>query len=138
VRVNAFEIARYVKMQQAGLYALGPSFAQTCEMAVGISKYKRSELRLFSDQCASDSRVLVDKDTKRKFQVVDDPLVERFKLGSTLRGKDILVLNLLLASSSRFLSMMSPMCSRSIAKEIISVARRPSRSSRLPRVILVT
>jgi hypothetical protein len=133
VRVNAFEIAQYVKMQRAGLYALGPSFAQTCEMAVGISKFKRSELRLFSDQCASDSHVLVDKDTERKFQVVDDPLVERFKLGSTLRGKDILVLNL-------FVGEFQQIFVDDVANvfEIDSVARRPSRSSRLPRVILVT
>ena len=44
----------------------------------------------------------------------------------------------LVASSLRFLSMMSPICSRLMAKEMISIARPPSRSSRLPRVSFVT
>jgi hypothetical protein len=41
-----------------------------------------------------------------------------------------LCLIFLTASSMRFLSMMSPICSRLMENAMISMARRPSRSSR--------
>ena len=139
VRVDALEVAQDVEMERARLYAFRAAFTQPRQMTVRTGELRGSELRFFLDERARDLDVIVDEDAEREPEVVDNALVEVREFRRSFLRELILVLDLLDgASSMRFLSMMSPICSRLMENAMISMARRPSRSSRLSRVTLVT
>ena len=138
VRVDALEVAQDVEMERARLYAFRATFTQSRQMTVRTGELRGSELRFFLDERARDLDVIVDEDAEREPEVVDNALVESASSAAPSFENSYLCLIFLTASSMRFLSMMSPICSRLMENAMISMARRPSRSSRLSRVTLVT
>jgi hypothetical protein len=76
VRVDTFEIAQNIEMEGTRLDAFGPPVAQPGQMAFRVAKLGETQLGLFLDQRPSDTHVLVNENTKGKFQVFNNALVK--------------------------------------------------------------
>src|SRR6202048_3523066 len=82
-------------MEGTRLYAFGPPVAQPGQMAFSVPKLGDTQLGLFLDQRASDTHVLINENTKGKFQVFNNALVKHREFSRSLFRELVLVLVLL-------------------------------------------
>src|ERR1700724_2279990 len=93
--MDAFEVTQNIEMKGTRLYAFGTAFTQPGQMAFRVSKLGNTQLRLFFDQRASNSHVLINKKTKGKLQVFNNALVKHCEFSRAVLRELVLVLDLL-------------------------------------------
>src|SRR4051794_30355099 len=125
-------------MQGCRLQRLRPTLTQPFQVPLRCAHLGIAQLRFFCNQPARLAHVARHEHAKRDLQAFDYNLWNAVSSAAPSLENLSLRLIFLAATSLRFLSTISPICSRLITNEMISVARRPSFSSRLPRVSLVT
>ena len=103
MRVDTFEIAQNIEMEGTRLYAFGPPVAQPGQMAFRVPKLGDTQLSLFLDQRASDTHVLINENTKGKFQVFNNALVKHREFSRSLPRELVLVLDLLVGQLHQIL-----------------------------------
>src|SRR4051794_31593414 len=136
--MDAPEVAQHVEMKRGGLDGFGPALAQAVEMPFGRSQFGVAQRGLLGQQLSRLVDVAGHEDAERDPKRIHGALVKADSSSAPSAENWNRRLIFLVASSLRFLSIMSPICTRLMAKETISIARCPSRSSRLPRVSFVT
>jgi len=119
-------------MQCTGFNALDAAVTQAAQMAFEAAS---SALRspVFSSIKVRAILTSPDMNALKATEIVQYTLMKGLQFLRTLDGELVSVLDLLPASSIRFLSMMSPMCSRLMANAMISMhgghpVRRGSRA----------
>src|ERR1700756_5616182 len=101
--MDAFEITQNVEMEGTRLYAFGPPVAQPGQMAFRVPKLGDTQLGLFLDQRASDTHVLINENTKGKFQVFNNALVKHREFSRSLFRELVFVLDLLVGQLHQIL-----------------------------------
>src|SRR6266446_10661414 len=125
-------------MKGCRLQRLRPTLTQPFQVPLRCAHLGIAQLRFFCNQPARLAHVARHEDAKRDLQAFDYTFVKRRQFGSALARKLELAFDFLGSDLAQVLVDDMPICSRLITNEMISVARRPSFSSRLPRVSLVT
>src|ERR1700675_548114 len=95
MRVDTLEIAQNIEMEGTRLYAFRPPVAQPGQMAFRVPKLGDTQLCIFLDQRASNTHVLINENTKGKFQVFNNALVKHREFSRSLFRELVLVLDLL-------------------------------------------
>jgi len=132
---DSAKISQHIEMQRRGLDGLGATFAQAAEVSFGGRQLGIAQQGFLREKLSGLVDVAGHEHAKaiRSESVVCLWNAESSSEPSGENWKRCLIF--LVASSLKFLSIMSPICSRLMAKEMISIARCPSRSSRLPASI---
>ena len=109
-------------MQAGGGNRLGHPLRQALEMAFGGVHFLLAQQRFLLEQFPRHLHVAGHEDVLRQRHVVHDAGVQPCDLRETLPGKIVLIADFFDAMSIRFLSMMSPICSRLVEKVRLHVA----------------